>query len=198
MYNRKDGGAGPDDVRREGGGISPMHRLEKYAARDEFAKALAPVMDARSVAWMGSQKHHLCVTVLDHSLFVAYMSFLMAKHWKGCDPAKAARAGFLHDLYMYDPKARGSHEGTQCFAHPERALENSVRLFPWLSESERNAIVAHMFPLAKHLPRYWESWVVTFSDKICAVLEATYLSRTRWIRRRRPRAVPSDGTLAFA
>lgn len=176
----------------------PMHYSDKYVTRAEFLEALVPVVDLESVAWMRSQRHHLCVTVLDHSLFVAYMSFLMARHWKRCDPVQAAQAGFLHDLYLYDPKQRGSHEGTQCFAHPEHALANAVRLFPWLSEREQNAIVAHMFPLAKHLPRYRESWAVTFSDKICAVLEATYLSRTVWIRRRRPTVLELDGHLAFA
>jgi len=164
----------------------------------EFVEAVMPVMDPDSVAWMRSQRHHLRVTVLEHSLFVAYMSFLMARHWKKCDPVQAAQAGFLHDLYLYDPKVHGSHEGTQCFAHPEHALVNSVKLFPWLSERERNAIVSHMFPLARHLPRYGESWAVICSDKICAILEVTCVSRLRWVRRRRPSLPDIGESLVFA
>lgn len=161
--------------------------FDRLAARAEFLEMLVPVVNPEAVSWMKSQRHHLCVTVFEHSLFVSYISFLIARRCCRGRSARmeAARAGFLHDLYRYDPKVRGSHEGTQCFAHPEHALANSVRLFPWLSEHERNAIVAHMFPLARHLPRYGASWAVTVADKFCAVLEVTKLSRCRFVRKHR-------------
>ncbi len=164
-----------------------MHIHEKrYSTRVEFLEVLGPVMDDGAVEWMKSERHHITVTVFDHSMFVAYVAFLLARRWKGCDPAMAARAGFLHDLYMYDKRAKGSHGGIQCFDHPEHALANACRLFPWLSARERNAIVAHMFPLARHVPRYSEAWAVTLSDKFCAALELLQLHRTGLVKRHRP------------
>lgn len=158
----------------------------KYVARAEFLAVLAPALDAGAVSWMRGQRHHLCVTVLEHSLFVAYVAYLIARRWSGCDPAQAARAGFLHDLYMYDRHDRGAHDGFHCFSHPEHALANAVRVYPGLSANGRNAVVAHMFPLARHLPRCREAWAVSFADKFCAVLEGTGLSRRGFVRRHRP------------
>lgn len=168
-----------------------MHVHEgRYEARAEFLEILEPVLDMDAIDWMRSERHHLTVTIFDHSMFVAYVAYLLARGGMRGDPAAAARAGFLHDLYMYHKRIAGSHDGIQCFDHPAAALANSTRLFPWLSWRERNAIEAHMFPLAKHVPRCREAWAVTLADKFCAILELCQLYRLRLVRRHRPGPAP--------
>ena len=46
----------------------------------------------------------------------------------------AARAGLLHDLYLYDPADRSAHPGNQCLDHPEFALRNASALCPDLTD----------------------------------------------------------------
>lgn len=160
-------------------------KCDKYVVREEFLEILGTVLNLEILVWMRARRHHISVTIFDHSLFVAYIAFLIARHWKHCDPVQAARAGFLHDLYMYDPKIKGSHSGLHCFSHPEHALKNAVRICPDLSWHERNAIVAHMFPLARHVPRCEEAWAVSLADKFCAILELTGLSCMGIVRKHR-------------
>ena len=40
-----------------------------------------------------------------------------------------------------------------------------------LNEIEKNAIESHMFPMGKKIPKYKESWLLTFVDKIVATYE---------------------------
>lgn len=115
-------------------------------------------------------------------MFVSYVAYRLARHWN-IDVREAARAGLLHDLFLYDPKDKTQYEGNQCFAHPVAALKNASRLTE-LSDAEADAIVTHMWPLAKKMPRYKVSYVVNVADKLCAVIEGVYLYRLMKLDRR--------------
>ena len=140
-----------------------------------YVDCVADLLESSSVNAMREIRHHFSVTCYDHSLFVSYVAFRLARRW-GLDYVAAARAGLLHDLYLYDPRDKTQYEGNQCFAHPEAALRNAEVLTP-LSEKERNAIVSQMWPLAKRMPRSREALVVNLADKLCATLEISYLYR---------------------
>ena len=103
----------------------------------------------------------------------------------------AARAGLLHDLYLYDPADPSSNPCNQCFHQPVAALRNAKALCPDLTEREANAILTHMFPLSAHLRRCREAAVVNLADKICATIEVAHLYRTRFIQRLLPAAAPA-------
>ena len=120
---------------------------------------------------MRQLNHHLSVSCYDHSVFVAYLSFRLALRW-GLDHRACARAGLLHDLYLYPSHDASAHPGLQCFDHPVFALRNA-RALTGLTAKEENIILAHMWPLSLHLPRSREAWTVSLADKICAVLEVT-------------------------
>lgn len=135
-----------------------------------YLDMMRPLLDTREVQSMGQWNHHFGVTTYEHSLFVSYVAFRLARRL-GLDPYAAARAGLLHDLYLYSPYRADSHPGNQCFYHPIAALENARALVPDLSEEEENSIVAHMWPLAYHMPRCKLAFVISFSDKLCATLE---------------------------
>ena len=72
-------------------------------AMQEFVRTTGDLLNCRQVRMMGRWKHHGRVTTLDHSLFVAYLSFRAARAL-GLDAAAAARGGLLHDLYLYDSR----------------------------------------------------------------------------------------------
>lgn len=118
--------------------------------------------------------HHPGTSCFDHSLFVSYVAFRLARRWR-LDYRAAARAGLLHDLYLYDPKERtfthDRYEGLQCFAHPKAALKNAWALCGSLTAKEENIIISHMWPLARKMPRCREAFVVNLADKACASAE---------------------------
>lgn len=118
--------------------------------------------------------HHPGTSCYDHSVFVSYVAFRLARRW-GLDVRAAARAGLLHDLYLYDPRQRTHQQdrylGMQCFAHPREALKNAWALCGVLTPQEENSIISHMWPLARRMPRCREALVVNLADKFCATLE---------------------------
>ena len=68
----------------------------------EFCRLTGELLESEPVRMMGRWQHHGRITTLDHSLFVAYLSFRAAR-WLRLDERAAARGGLLHDLYLYDP-----------------------------------------------------------------------------------------------
>lgn len=159
-----------------------MHKLFDPIAEREYAACVADLLNSDEVLWMKNIRHHHFVTCYEHSLFVSYVAYRLARHWN-IDVCEAARAGLLHDLFLYDPKDKTQYEGNQCFAHPVAALKNASRLTE-LSDAEADAIVTHMWPLAKKMPRYKVSYVVNVADKLCAVIEGVYLYRLMKLDRR--------------
>lgn len=60
--------------------------------------------------------------------------------------------------------------------HPEYALENAKKYFE-LSSLEEDIIVSHMFPIGKHVPKYFESWLVDIVDDFASIYEKTTVVR---------------------
>ena len=145
----------------------------------EFLELTRELLDSDQVRMMGRWKHHGPVTTLDHSLFVAYSSYRVARFLR-LDAHAAARGGLLHDLYLYDSKDKSAHPGNQCFDHPVFALRNAQALCGRLTEKEQNIIISHMWPLARRMPRCREALVVNLADKLCATAEVLgYWRRSR-------------------
>jgi len=147
-----------------------------------FLECVGALLDTGEVSSMKRWRHHFSITCYQHSLFVSYVAFRLARYF-GWDYRAAARAGLLHDLYLYDPADGSAHPGNQCLDHPEFALRNASALCPDLTDKEKNAIVSHMFPLAVHLPRSRVAVAVNLADKLCATLEVVHIYQTRRVQR---------------
>ena len=108
-------------------------------------------------------------SIFDHVLKVSYLAYQIAKS-RGWDARAAARAGLLHDFFLYnwrdsdDPgrPTRNLHG----FRHPKIALENSRKFN--LSAIEEDIILKHMWPLTLRIPKYKESFLIMFLDKYVA------------------------------
>ena len=148
----------------------------------EFIQTTGELLESDQVRMMGRWKHHGPISTLDHSLFVAYLSFRAARVL-GLDERAAARGGLLHDLYLYDSKDKSAHPGWQCFDHPRAAARNAEQLTE-LSDQERNLILSHMWPLGGPLPRSLEAWLVDLVDTICAGLEVSRIYHPARLRKR--------------
>lgn len=119
-----------------------------------------------------SMKHfiqHGNVSCLEHSLYVSYCSFRVAKII-GWDYISCARGGLLHDLFLYDWHETKSPYGLHGFTHAYAALENATHHFV-LNEKEQDIIKKHMWPLTFLLPKFKETYLVLMVDKWCATME---------------------------
>ncbi|MEA4973694.1 MAG: hydrolase [Candidatus Metalachnospira sp.] len=137
-----------------------------------YMDCVAGVIDSKEVGMLSDYVHHHFTTRLQHSMNVSYYSFMFCR-FLGWDYRSAARAGLMHDLYFFDNKSVDNEGNKLLKHHPFDALDNSEKTFD-LNEIEKDAIVNHMWPCQSiSRPRYKESVVVSFSDKLCAVMEAT-------------------------
>ena len=139
------------------------------SVRDTFFLQIQDLLEKDTVQAMSAIKQHIpSVNCLEHCLFVSYLSFRVCRIL-GNSGKLAARAGLLHDLFLYDQHAP-EHRHGHWKKHPAHALEQA-RKITMLSQREENGILGHMWPLTKERPRYLEAWVVNFVDTLCAFLE---------------------------
>ncbi len=150
--------------------------------RARFADCVADLIETDSVNALKDVRHHLNLNCYDHSVFVAYVSFLICRRL-GLDYVAAARGGLLHDLFLYDWHEKDSHQGLHGFTHPQAALKNARKLCP-LSDKEQDIIVKHMWPLTLRFPRFKESYVVCAADKLCALAEMSLVYQLMKVDRR--------------
>lgn len=142
----------------------------------EYFNCVSDLLENSEVQQLGGFAHHKGTTRLQHSLNVSYYNYLICRKLN-LDARSAARAGLLHDLFLYDRKEheRVDGEGWHGVGHPKIAFFNAVELFP-LNDREADMIVNHMFPVTPHLPRYRETWIIQFVDKFCALGELSQLA----------------------
>ena len=120
---------------------------------------------------------HGSVTCLEHSLSVSYYSYILCRLLH-LDYRSAARGGLLHDLFLYNWRKSKLTGGMHSFTHPYTALLNANKYF-LLNKMEKDIIVKHMWPLTIKLPIYRESYVVSFVDKYCAIVEGVKFLRIK-------------------
>lgn len=125
------------------------------------------ILKNKKIIKINNETHH-GITRMSHSMRVARNVYKISKKLK-LDYVSATRAAILHDFFVNEDF--GSNHGLiQGVVHPSIALQNALGEFE-LNEIECNAIESHMFPLSIKLPKYKESWVLTFVDKMIAIYE---------------------------
>ena len=169
-----------------------MNKLKKeldivdlYKSKDnylEYKNIVADLLKNDMVKEMKLYNHHYTSTCYSHSLEVSYYSFCIAKKLH-LDYTAVARAGLLHDLFLYDWKTDKNHGKLHGIYHPQKALKNAMKIYN-LSKKEQDIIKKHMWPLTLSLPRYPESYVVTFVDKYSAIQES-FVFYNSWLTKKK-------------
>lgn len=151
----------------------------------EYKKCINDLMQNETVRSMEKFMQHSNVTCLEHSIYVSYISYLICRRLR-LDYLSAARGGLLHDFFLYDWHITKPNKGLHGFTHPHTALENANKNF-CLNEIEKDIILKHMWPLIIRLPKYKESFIVSFVDKYCTLMEIIkFSSRANLYRLRHP------------
>ena len=113
----------------------------------EYLALVQDILEHPLVRSMEAYTQHGETSCLRHSINVSYLSYLYCRD-HGWQARAAARAGLLHDLFLYDWHFHAKETGNYFhgLTHPRRALENAQRLFS-LTDREKNIILRHMWPL---------------------------------------------------
>lgn len=137
-----------------------------------YRDAIADLWASSPVRSMDGYPQHGDTSCLLHCLRVSYLSYCRCLQ-KGLDARAAARAGLLHDLFLYDWHCYRRPKGVLLphgFTHPRAALENARRFFV-LTKIEEDCILHHMWPLTPIPPLTAEGMVITRVDKWVSLLE---------------------------
>ena len=154
------------------------YNIESSKEAKEYFDFVKDLLDSSVVNEMRKFRHHYSTTCFQHCLNVSYYNYLVCRKL-GLNSKEAARAGLLHDLFLYDWREveKKSGDKPHGMRHPGIALNNAKQYFD-IAKREEDMIVKHMWPLTMKLPRYAESYVIVMIDKYIATLElGTHVSR---------------------
>ena len=144
----------------------------------EFLNIIEELINNSTVQKMKNFRQHYETTCFDHCLMVSFYCYLICKKFH-LDYISAARAGMLHDLFLYDWRVRQpDRKGLHAFTHGKLACKNACKLFD-LNEKEKNMIITHMWPVTLQFPSSIEGFILTFVDKYCALSESFDILKSR-------------------
>lgn len=153
---------------------------ETWENDSKYMAIVADLLENEDLLKLGEITHHHYTTRLNHSLFVSYVSYKIAKA-RNLDYVSTARAGLLHDFFLEEREeiellGLGSHNA----AHPKIALKNAKKISE-INDIEKDIILKHMFLCTTGcgIPRFKESMIVSLVDKYCAISEVSKPTRTR-------------------
>jgi uncharacterized protein len=137
----------------------------------EYYDYIKDLLESEKVQEMKKYIHHGDTTCFQHCVNVSFYNFIIAKKLN-LNAKAAARAGLLHDLFLYDWHTHHKRTGSMFhgLTHPKVALENAKKYYS-ISELEEDIIVKHMWPVTFAVPRYKESFLIAFTDKYCGLME---------------------------
>ncbi|MCM1371045.1 MAG: HD domain-containing protein [Clostridium sp.] len=134
----------------------------------EYMNLVGHILDNSEFNKIKNIEHH-GITRFEHSLRVSYYSYKVSKFLK-LDYKQVATGGLLHDFFLSDDERTKKDKFKSFFSHPKKAVKKSYEQFK-LTDKEQDIIRTHMFPMNPAIPKYAESWVVSFVDKVVGVYE---------------------------
>lgn len=142
-----------------------------YLKDKRYLECVYDILNSQPFAKMNEFIQHGKTTTLEHCLSVSYVSYKICKNYN-LDYISAARAGLLHDLFLYDWHTHCKETGNHFhgFTHPRVALYNASKYYK-LNGIEKDIILKHMWPLTVIPPKTMEGFVVMYVDKYCGFVE---------------------------
>ena len=137
----------------------------------EFLEIVQPILDLEEFNNTKFQRHH-GITRYDHSMNVAYITYVVTKNLK-LNYKEATFAALIHDFFNDEVKDENGYK--RLVDHPKHALKNAMRYFE-LTDLQKDIIAKHMFPVTLTPPKYKESILVSLIDKYSSINERVYSS----------------------
>lgn len=136
----------------------------------QYMSIISDLLQNEKIQQMKQYRQHYSVNCFDHCLYVSYNTYLICKK-HNLDYISAARAGLLHDLFLYDWRKReNGRKGHHAFTHSRTAYEQASTIVK-LNKIEKDMILKHMWPVTLGIPKYKETFIITYVDKYFAIAE---------------------------
>jgi len=146
---------------------------KKIEEISEFNEIIEDIINNETVLKMKNFRQHFDTSCYEHCYMASYYCYKICKLFH-LDYKSAARAGMLHDFFLYDWRKPNSSGGLHAFKHGKIAYENAKKLFE-LNDVEKDMIIKHMWPVTFFsFPKYPETLILTLVDKYCALEESIY------------------------
>ena len=142
--------------------------------KSEFYSEVKDIAEHPVVLRMKLYPHHGSTNCYQHCMNVAYYNYQWCR-FLHLDARSAARAGMIHDLFLYDWHTHAKKTGDRFhgLTHPEKSYQNARKFFN-LNHIERDIILNHMWPVTFFkVPRTKEGWITTLTDKYCGACETS-------------------------
>lgn len=123
------------------------------------------------------QKHHLIMTVSDHSMDVTIMSLKISRFLKHfgvtVDEKDLVEGALCHDLGILGRYEKFKNSRQCCRMHPVLSVDEAKKLIPDIDQKTEQIIRRHMWPAtAPSLPpNSKEGFIVMLADKYSAMRE---------------------------
>lgn len=137
----------------------------------EFVEIIKPIIEIEEFNNTKKRVHH-GITRYDHSMNVAYITYVVCKNLK-LNYKEATFAALLHDFFNNEVAQENGYK--RLINHPKYALKNASKYFE-LTELQKDIISKHMFPVTFKAPKYKESILVSLIDKYSSINERLYTS----------------------
>ena len=137
----------------------------------EFLEIIQPILEIKEFNDTKKRVHH-GITRYDHSMNVAYITYIVCKNLK-LNYKEATFAALLHDFFNSEVRNKNGYK--RLVDHPKYALKNASKYFE-LSDLQKDIIIKHMFPVTLRPPKYKESLLVSLIDKYSSINERVYSS----------------------
>lgn len=142
--------------------------ISNFKNDKEYKKIIKDIFRNVEFKKLYNIEHH-GISRMEHSLKISYFSYKIAKILK-MDYVSVARGALLHDFFLDGDERNIRKKFIDTFTHPKRALQTSIDNFG-VNKIEMNIIVSHMFPIYLSVPKYKESLLVNFVDKVIGFKE---------------------------
>lgn len=143
----------------------------------EYMECVRDILESQQFQQMDKYIQHGDTTTQKHCVAVSYVSYKICRKYN-LGYRSAARAGLLHDMYLYDWHTHYKETGKRFhgITHPLAALKIAKKNFD-LNYIERDAILRHMWPLTIIPPKTRVGFVVSYADKYCTMMETVSFFR---------------------
>lgn len=148
--------------------------MNKFKYR-EFYQLIEPILSNEDFVRLKDMNHH-GITRYDHSLRVAYYTFLITSFFH-LNYEEATIAALLHDYFT--DEVEGENSFNRLIKHPNYAVENAKKIVS-LSEFQEDIIRCHMFPITFRPPKYLEGWIVDLVDDTSAIYEKVTTTKEKF------------------
>jgi uncharacterized protein len=114
------------------------------------------------------RKHHI-TNRLQHCVDVGFVAYNKCTKLN-MDPQRTTVAALCHDFYITDWRDAEYRLIQQPWKHAQRAADNARRNFH-IDDEQYDAILTHMWPCGKHVPKTRMAWIINRADTFCTLRE---------------------------